>query len=371
MTHINKINYRPTRVEINLSALKKNLSQVKAFAPKSKILAIIKANGYGHGIARVAQELSSADGFGVASIDEGIKLRQNGFLHPILLLEGVFSERELELVFHHRLEMVVHSFYQLEYIESFIPNLKHTQFTIWIKIDTGMNRLGFSPDDMAELINRLSDLNIKLGKLIYINWLSHFSSAESSPSFTNKQIKEFQELTKDVGGEKSLANSAGITLFPESHLDWVRPGIMLYGAESYKNHLPKTNPVMSFYSKVISLKWIEKGDKVGYDHTWIADRKTLLAVVAVGYGDGYPRHAKNGTPVLIDGEIVPLVGRVSMDIITVDVTDIEKTVCIGSDVTLWGKGLAVDKVASFAGTISYELLCGITERVPKIEIKDD
>ena len=365
------IHYRPIRVEINLVALQQNLKQVKLFAPKSKILAVIKANGYGHGIVRVAKQLTAADGFGVASIDEAIQLRQNGFLHPIVLLEGVFSEQELSIVTHHRLEMVVHSFYQLELLESLVLTIKHTQLNIWIKIDTGMNRLGFKPDDIAKVIKRIDDLNLRLNKLINLNWLSHFASADSSASFTNQQIDLFSDVTKQLTGEKSLANSAGIALFPASHLDWIRPGIMLFGAGNQRKFLPEMKPVMSFYSQVISLKWIEKGDTVGYGQHWVASKKTLLAIVAAGYGDGYPRHAKSGTPVLIAGKIMPLVGWVSMDMINVDVTELAEVIDIGEEVTLWGKGLSVDKVAESADTIGYELLCSITERVPKIEVSND
>ncbi len=368
---MNMTHYRPTRVEINLSSLQKNLKQVKAFAPKSKILAVIKANGYGHGLVRVARQLAAADGFGVASIDEAIQLRQNGFLHPIVLLEGIFSEQELSIVAHHRLEMVVHSFYQLEFLDTLVLTIKQSQLNLWIKIDTGMNRLGFKPTDIPEITKRIDDLNIRLNKKITVNWFSHFSSADSSIPFTQQQIALFNATTKNLQGEKSLANSAAIERFSESHLDWIRPGIMLYGAGLHKQLVPKTNPVMAFYSQIISLKWIDKNETVGYGNSWQAARETLIAIVAVGYGDGYPRHAKNGTPVLIEGKKVPLVGRVSMDMISVDVTDIADLVEIGAEVMLWGKGLPVDEVAESANTIGYELLCGITERVPKIEVDDN
>lgn len=358
-------NYRPVRVEIDLAALSQNLNQVKVFSPEAKVMAIVKANGYGHGIIRVAKELSSADGFGVASIDEAIQLRQNGFLHPIVLLEGVFSKEELELVFHHRLEIVIHSFHQLDWLKDLSAS-KLAHLSIWIKIDTGMHRLGFNPEDLLAVKDELLKLKIKS-----INWLSHFSSAESSAEITQQQINCFTNLTDTVAGEKSLANSAAIELFPSAHLDWVRPGIMLYGAGIRKQSLPRFKPVMSFYSQITSLKWIDEAETVGYGDTWKAGRKTLIAIVAVGYGDGYPRQAKNGTPVLISEEIVPLVGRVSMDMISVDVTDIAEKVTIGTKVTLWGEGLSVDSVAESADTIGYELLCGITNRVPKIERKND
>ena len=363
--------YRPIRVEINLPALQQNLKQVKTFAPNSKILAIIKANGYGHGLIRVAKQLTAADGFGVASIDEAIQLRQNGFLHPIILLEGIFSQQELSIVAHHRLEIVVHSFYQLDLLETLVRTIKHTQLTLWVKINTGMNRLGFNPDEIPEVLKRVVNLNLRLNKLINLNWLTHFSSADSSVSVTQAQIDVFSKLAGEMAGEKSLANSAAIERFPESHLDWVRPGIMLYGAGNHKQQVPKIKPVMSFFSQIISLKWLEKGSAVGYEGIWTADKKTLLAIVAAGYGDGYPRHAKNGTPVLIEGKIMPLVGRVSMDMISVDVTELADTVEVGAEVTLWGEGLPVDKVAKYAETIGYELLCGITERVPKIEVTNE
>ena len=358
--------YRPTKAFINLQALRHNLQQVKKLAPNSKVLAVIKANGYGHGIERVAEQLTAADGFGVASMDDALRLRHKGLLHPILLLEGVFSEAELKLVAQNRLDIVVHSQYQLKW-------LLHQRFeqsqNIWIKIDTGMHRLGFQPDSVTSVIEQLKTSKNQF----YITLMTHFASAdindESGRNTTHKQISCF-ERCRTKGYAASSANSAAIVGYPHSQLDWVRPGIMLYGAGFGNDSLHRYNlqPVMRLESQIQALNWIVKGESVGYGHKWTASRDSLIAVVAIGYGDGYPRHAKNGTPVLIHGQKMPLVGTVSMDMITVDVTTIAQKVKIHDRVVLWGdEHLTVDEVAEYSDTIGYELLCGVTQRVPNIE----
>lgn len=352
--------YRPVKAVIDLAALPKNLQVVRHYAPNAKILAIIKSNGYGHGIERVASQLTKADGFGVACIEEAILLRQKGFLHRIVLLEGLFSEAELTLAIQHRFDFVVHSDLQLEWLQA-----AHTSapLNIWIKVDTGMHRLGFMPEALPDVWAKLNQLNMP----VQLYCASHFSSADESESVTRQQLSLFQQVTESMDCAKSLANSAAVQRFPESHLDWVRPGIMLYGACATPERLAGLHPVMTLMSQVIALKWLETGEAVGYGQTWRAAQRTLIAVVAIGYGDGYPRHAPNGTPVLIHGQQMPLVGRVSMDMITVDVTALSDQMAIGDEVILWGKGLCVDVIAQACGTIGYELLCGVTQRVPRVE----
>lgn len=360
--------YRPAKAYINLPALRHNLQLAKKLAPNSKILAVVKANGYGHGISRVAQQFSVADGFGVASIDEALYLRQKGFLHRVLLLEGLFSESEIPLVIQNRLDLVIHSAHQLEWLLDYPIACT---LNIWIKVDTGMHRLGFNPDDLTHVISQLvtchHDFNIHI--------MSHLASADEADEdkvrFTQMQIDRFKRLTQPYPNyPKSLLNSAGIVNYGEQRCDWVRPGILLYGAGQVGHQQqPALKSVMRLESEVISTKWISPGETVGYGNQWQAERKTRVAVIAIGYGDGYPRHAPNGTPVIVNGLRAPLIGRVSMDMITVDITDISTDVEVGSIAELWGETLSIDEVAQFTGTISYELLCGITQRVPMIEIQ--
>jgi alanine racemase len=352
---------RPICAQINLAALRHNLTEVKKLTPNSKIWAVIKANGYGHGIERVARQLSPADGFAVASLDEALILRQKGFIHRILLLEGVFKPDELPLVEQHRLDMVIHSEHQLDWVLEFECSVP---LNVWIKVDTGMHRLGFDPELVDQVLTKLRH------KLPNSNFyfMSHFSCSDENDQVTLAQLDVFNTCCKHQGFAKSFANSAAVQAFPNSHFDWVRPGIMLYGAGILPDLIQRFKPVLTFKTEIISLKWIPNGDAVGYGQTWKAPRRSLIGVAAAGYGDGYPRHAPSGTPVLVNGKRVELVGRVSMDMITLDLTDMADHVAIGDSVTLWGEGLSVDEVANKAGTIGYELLCGITQRVPIIEV---
>lgn len=356
--------YRPVKALINLSALKHNLQQVRALAPKSKIMAVIKANGYGHGIQRVANALSACDAYGVASIDEAIALRQAGFLHRIVLLEGLFSESELTLAMSHRLDLVVHSFHQFDWLEG-LEASQH--ITLWLKFDTGMHRLGFDYGDADKVAVRLSQLKCN----VQAHLMSHFSCADTDEDYTRKQLQCLLDVDKSFQLPKSIANSAAIQASPETHLDWVRPGIMLYGASAgLSEEKTDLKPAMILKSKITSLKWIEPNETVGYGNTWCAEKPTLLAVVAIGYGDGYPRHAPAGTSVWIHQQKMPLAGRVSMDMITVDVTGLADKVSVGDEAVLWGEGVTVDEVADKCGTIGYELLCQVTPRVPRIEIEE-
>lgn len=358
--------YRPAKAYLFLSALKNNLKRVQSMATNSKVLAVIKANGYGHGIERVAHQLSGADAFGVASIDEAMLLRQKGFLHRILLLEGLFSEAEIPIVIQNRLDLVVHSHHQLNWL---LNNKISIQISIWIKVDTGMHRLGFGPHELPTVIAKLQNSSNEF----CIHFMSHFSSADENTvegvAFTQQQLDCFESSTASFEFAKSIANSAGIMRFPQSHYDWVRPGITLYGAGAIPGFENQGEAVMQLESEIIAIKTIQAGESVGYANTWRAQRTSIIGVVAIGYGDGYPRHAPSGTPVLINGQRVPLVGRVSMDMITVDLTDMLTQPQIGDCAVLWGKALTVDEIAECAGTIGYELLCGITKRVPMIEVQ--
>ena len=356
---------RPIRAYIDLAALKHNLSRVKAMSGQAKVMAVVKANGYGHGIERIAQCLNEADAFAVASLDEAVVLRESGIKHPIVLLEGVFSAQELFWVASQGLDVVVHSWEQLEMLEK---TLLLSVIRVWIKVDSGMHRLGFNPDEVFSVWQRLSVLSYIAMPL---RLMTHFAAADEPHSPLNAlQISRFEAvretLPKDV--PVSMANSAAIVHFSQSHGDWVRPGIMLYGVSpcSLSADALGLYPVMTLVSRVIALKFVTAGESIGYGGCWRAQKKTQIAIVAVGYGDGYPRHAPSGTAVLVNGQVALLVGRVSMDMIMVDVSKIN-SVAVGDPVVLWGEGLPVSQLAEQAGTIGYELLCGVTRRVPCIE----
>lgn len=380
--------FRPIRAQIELSALRHNLQQVRRLAPKSRVLAVIKANGYGHGLLTVAEALHQADGFAVASIDEALQLRQAGFLHPILLLEGVFSETEWPLVFQHRIDTVVHHFQQLDSLEQAwqkhktknkknraknakIPSpalITHGFPSIWVKCDSGMHRLGFLPEEVPTLKQRLAQWS-GLNPV----WMSHFATADEDLTFAQAQLQQFLQLASTTA-DKSIANSAAIQNLPDSHLDWVRPGIMLYGVAQVTQaaqDISHFKPVMTFESQVIALKKLQPGDCIGYGCDFVASKEMQLAVLAVGYGDGYLRQIANHpeASVAYQGQRLPIVGRISMDMLTVDVSSVAEQIQLGDWVELWGRQLPVQEVANWANTISYELLCGLTQRVPRIAIK--
>ncbi|SFR49889.1 alanine racemase [Thiomicrospira sp. ALE5] len=355
---------RPIEALINLNALQHNLIQTKKIVGQSRVWAVIKANGYGHGLLRVAKALNQADGFAVASVEEAVTLRQAGFLHPILLLEGLFDAAELRLVLQHRLDIVIHSQHQLDWL---LSDTIEDPIHIWLKLDTGMHRLGFNDEGLHQALFRLKHH----APHFKCHLMSHLACAEQVHSLNQYQHQQLITANERYQYSLSLANSAAIQTAPHTHLNWVRPGIMLYGAGILKPHTQNFKPVMTLVSRVIAIKWIAEGEGVGYGQTWQATRKTCLAIVAVGYGDGYPRHAENGTPVVINKIRCPLVGRVSMDMITVDITDHANDIHLNDPVELWGEQLSVDEVAHHANTIGYELLCGITQRVKIKELTQD
>lgn len=347
---------------INTDALTHNISQIRLQAPNSKILAVVKANGYGHGLAHVARSLPDVDGFGVARIEEALTLRAGGVVKPVLLLEGFYAASDLPVLVTNNIHTVVHSLEQLEALEQAKLD---SQVVVWLKIDTGMHRLGVRPEHFAEFVERLHACDNVAKPLRY---MSHFGCADEMESeVTGQQIDTFLSLTEGCSGERSLAASAGILTWPDSHLEWIRPGIIMYGVSPFTE--PERSaaafnmkPVMTLTSSLIAVRDVKKGEKVGYGGIWTSQRDTKVGVIAIGYGDGYPRSAPNGTPVLVNGRIVPMAGRVSMDMLTVDLGP-DATDKVGDEAILWGEGLPAEVVAEHIGTIAYELVTKLTSRV--------
>lgn len=348
------------RAVVDTAALRHNLSRVREIAPNSRALAVLKANAYGHGMKAAASALAGADGFAVARLGEAIALRAAADSHRIVLLEGVQGAEELREAAEHGFELVVHEPGQLALLEAWRgPHL----FRIWLKIDTGMGRLGFRPGELAAALERLSDC-----KAIQrpIALMTHLAEAELKDNDrTRAQLECFERLTAGLPGERSIANSAGMIGWPATRTEWVRPGLMLYGISPFGGSTGADlglQPAMTLTSRVIAVRELAVGDRVGYGGVWTARRATRIAVVAAGYGDGYMRNTASGTPVLVNSRQAPLAGRVSMDMLTVDVTDLPQ-VAIGDPVVLWGEGLPVETVAAASGTIPYELLCRVGDRV--------
>ena len=351
---------RGTLATISTSALQHNFQQVKTQAPNAKIWSVVKANAYGHDALAVAKILNASDGFAVSTLDEGLALREAGIDQPILLLEGVTQASHLATVAKHGMHCVLHCPEQLVHLAQV---RLADPLRVWLKIDTGMHRLGFAAATMAAVVAQLADHpDVQL-----VGLMTHLASAddERQDAATRRQIALFQESALPAPAH-SIANSAAILRHQSSHADWVRPGIMLYGASPVAAltaaHF-KLRPVMSFMTPVIALRTIEPGEQVGYGLRWQAQRPTRIATLAAGYGDGYPRHAPDGTPVWLNGQQVPLVGRVSMDMLTVDASDLP-ALKVGDMAELWGQNLSVDQVASHIGTIGYELLTRLSPRVP-------
>lgn len=355
---------RPTNMTIDLGALQHNFNRVKTLAPISAAMAMIKANAYGHGLVRVAKALPKADALGVASLEEALTLRESGITRPIVLMEGLFSANELPEAAQHEFILVVH---HIEHVEM----LEHSQvkkpFSVWLKINTGMNRLGISPSEIDLIYGRLRNAETVKKP---IGLMTHFAEADLiDHATTQEQIKLFNECTAHLNGPRSLANSAAILAWPDSHGQWVRPGLMLYGASPFSNKTGLDHdllPVMTLSSKIIAITHVKQGEKVGYGGTFTAPEDMIVGVVGVGYGDGYPQFANNGTPVLVNGVKCALVGRVSMDMLTVDLRPVPHAK-INDPVILWGKGLPVEYIASHTHSSAYEILTRMTPR-PKIEI---
>ncbi len=346
---------RPALATINLAALRKNLQLIRELTP-AKVIGVIKADAYGHGaipVARVLEE-ERVDCLAVACIEEAITLREEGIKSPILMLEGFFNADELPLMAHHKLSTVVQ---QQEQIEA----LQHWQgepFDIWLKIDTGMHRIGFLPEDFPHAYSQLE----RCTSVNRIVLMTHFSSAdEPHQPKTSAQITLFKALTKGYEAETCLCNSAGIMQWPDAHGDWVRPGLALYGSSPFVEGHPldkRLQPVMELTSQLIAIKELPAGVPVGYGETYITEKPCRVGITAVGYADGYPRHAQNGTPVLVNGIRCPIIGRISMDMLAVDISDLP-TPHVGDKVTLWGQDLPATDIANYANTVSYEMFCNI------------
>ena len=351
--------------EISLDALSHNLHTIRAKAPKSQVMAMIKADAYGHGLLTVAAHFEALahkpDAFGVARLSEAVLLRKNNINTPIVLLEGVSSGQELVLAESLNLQLVIHQLWQLELLLDHCKSSGSYPVSVWLKLDTGMHRLGLTSQELLQATQGLKAQCFK-GK---VSLMTHFAcSDETDNPYTQKQLAYFNQYASEFS-ESSTANSAAIFAWPESHKEWNRPGISLYGVSPFATlsaHELGLLPVMTLKSKVIAVRPLKAGEPVGYGSTWSRTKDTMLAVIAMGYGDGYPRHAPSGTPVLIKGKCFPLAGRVSMDMLVVDLGR-DAGVAVGDEVVLWGEGLAVEKIAEAAGTIGYELLCGLTKRV--------
>ena len=344
--------HRRATVSINLEALSANLSKVREYAPTSQVMAVIKANGYGHGMLAVARQLEDADYFAVAMPEEAFALRADGCSKPILVLHGFHDKDELLKFSRQNISTVIH---QSEQLEMLLSERLSKPVDVWLKVDTGMHRLGLSCDVVDDYFGQCrNSANVKN---VFV--MSHFANADVSDNELNiNQLNNFLKVTNDIDVDCSMANSAAIMRIKDSHFEVVRPGIMLYGSSPFA----ETSAVdlglqaaMQFESMLIDIKVVEAGESIGYGSTYTASKDILIGVVSAGYGDGYPRHARNGTPVWVNGQRCGLLGRVSMDSLCIDLSEVDAAV--GDRVVLWGKEISVDEVAHFSDTIAYELLC--------------
>ena len=352
---------RLIRAVIDTNALRHNLSVIRARAGGARIIAVVKANAYGHGLVSTALALEGADAFAVARLEEGLALRAAGLTARILLLEGVFTDAQLEDAAYERLDLVIHCTRQIELLER---SGDARRLALWLKIDSGMNRLGFACGEFAAALERIRRLTPAPRE---VRLLTHLACAnERDDRMTSSQVARFREATQGLDYEVSIANSAGLFGAVPLGCHWVRPGIALYGASPFEDCTAGSlglKPAMTLMSSVIAVRRVPRGEAVGYGAAWVASRDSVIAIVAAGYGDGVHRSLRNGTPVLIGGERAPLAGRVSMDMLAVDVTALPP-VPLGAPVVLWGEALPVEEVARHAGTIAYELLCSVSQRVP-------
>jgi alanine racemase len=354
---------RPIWATIRLSALRSNLDIARRVAPNARPLAVIKANAYGHGLLRTASALREADGFAVLDLDDAVRLREAGHTQRILLLEGFFEPADLPEFAEHGLTAVVHSLEQIAMLERTRLRLR---IDVFLKINTGMNRLGLPPDSVRSALERLQGS----GNAGEITLMTHFADADDTRGI-DWQLEVFQRAGAGLDLPVSTANSAALLRYPDMTRGWSRPGIMLYGASPFAEHSAAELglvPAMTLHSRIIAVQKLEPGEAVGYGGVFKAAQRMRIGVVACGYADGYPRHAGSGTPVLVDGQRTRTVGRVSMDMLCVDLTDLPGA-GVGSPVVLWGENMPVEEVAAAAGTISYELLCALAPRVPVVELQ--
>jgi alanine racemase len=354
---------RPIKATIDLAALSHNLALAMKEAAPAKTWAVIKANAYGHGLARAAKAFAAADGYALLDLVDALKLRSSGVEKPLLMLEGFFAPQDLAHFARYRLVAVVHAAEQVEMLQK---TEFEGQLDVFLKVNSGMNRLGFMNDGVAAAWTSLKAMPKKVRGVAL---MTHFADAEGE-SGVDGQLAWFNALTQNMQGPRSTANSGALLRFADkARGDWVRPGIMLYGCSPLSFRTAADiglRPAMTLRSEVIGVQAIDKGERIGYGFTYQAAREMRVGVVACGYADGYPRHAPTGTPVLVAGKRTQTLGRVSMDMIAVDLTDLPEA-AVGAPVVLWGEGLPAEEVALSAGTVSYELLCGLTARVPVSE----
>ncbi|MEG3132786.1 alanine racemase [Rouxiella sp. T17] len=352
---------------IDRGALRHNLQRIRHVAPQSRVVAVVKANAYGHGLLEAAHSLQDADYYGVARLGEALALRAGGIHKPILLLEGFFSAEDLPLLVKHGIETAVHCVEQLEALEAAVLA---TPLKVWMKLDSGMHRLGVAPHEAEAFYQRLS---VCRNVIQPVNMMSHFSRADEPESdYTLTQLRCFAAFTHGKTGVKTIAASGGTLLWPASHLDVVRPGIILYGVSPMGSAEASDygcRPAMTLSSSLIAVRDHLAGEPVGYGGLWTSPRDTKLGVIAMGYGDGYPRSAPSGTPVLINGREVPIVGRVSMDMISVDLGP-NATDNVGDEAILWGAELPVERIAVATGISAYELITSLTSRVNRLYLGD-
>ena len=368
---------KPAIATINSAALRHNIQLIKSFAPNQKLLAMIKANAYGQGLLPAAHILADqVDGFGVARLREALEIQETGYTGKILLVEGFFDREELLKTLSRRFDSVIHCYEQLELLEQVAKEWEEEQqkgfwkrktkiyfpINVWLKIDTGMHRLGVHPEQVDEFYQRLK----KCPLVESISFVSHFSRAdELDCGYTEKQISTFEQATQSYPEHaRSISASSGILYWKQAHYEWVRPGIIMHGISPHYEPITHLGfqPVMTLSSSLIAVRTHKAGEPVGYGGTWVSPKDTKLGVIAMGYGDGYPRNAPEGTPVLINGRKVPIVGRVSMDMLTVDL-GADSQDKVGDEAIFWGKDLLIEEIAEHIGVISYELITKLTPRV--------
>ena len=350
------------RALIDLNALRENIVQIRRIASGSKILAVIKADAYGHGMQEICAAVrNDVDGFAVATVNEGVKCRELQRHRPVVVLSEFWNPSQLEVIEEFDLQPVVHSEFQVKWLREYTGK----PITVWIKFDTGMNRLGVEGSSVKTIFDQLSGLQ----QISQIRLMSHLANADVvDDSYTLQQLSLFNEISGQYSCEKSLANTAGVMRWPDTHFDWVRPGLMLYGVSPYplkEADQISLKPVMQLQARLLSIKLIEANKPVGYGGIYRTKKQSRIAMVGFGYGDGYPRMVDDRASVLINHQRAAVIGRISMDMITIDVSDIEG-VYPGQAVTLWGEGLCIEEVAEWAGTIPYELMCKVTPRIPRV-----
>lgn len=349
--------------ELDLAALEHNLAALRLHAPGARIMAVVKANAYGHGLVRIAKHLPGVDAFAVARVDEGVRLREAGVGQRIAVMEGFVCAEELALEARYHLEPLVHSPWQIDLLENAVLE---SPIGVWAKVDTGMHRLGLGVEEFEACYQRLQRCPAVMQPIPLI---THLANADVlSDEATPKQLELFRQVAAR-SNECSIANSAGLLGWQASHSEWVRPGIALYGVSPFPDRTgveEGLRPVMTLKTRLIAIKALRQGDAVGYGGEWVCPHATRMGIAAIGYGDGYPRQARSGTSVLVNGCRVPLIGRVSMDMINLDLTECLDA-AVGDTVTLWGNGLPVEEIARHASTIPYVLLCNVTQRVRMVE----